>query len=193
MRFLSTLVIALLAITPLAFGHSTHRTHIVDTDGNTEIRIVRESDGESWASLKRDGVRYVTTDPAVLAEIEKATEKRRELSREHSSLGRRHSELGREHSQLGREHSRLGREHSRLSRAASRDGGTREVERRQRELEEEQRKLEEKQRQLEVRQNELEQQQHEIEARQRIAERESYRALEQIFDRAVREGKAKRD
>ena len=191
MRLLSAVVFAVLALPQLAFGHSTystHRTHIVDDDG-TDIQIVREDGGEQWASYKRDGVRYVTTDPTVLAEIDKAMEKHRELSRAHSRLGRQHSELGREHSALGREHSRLGREYSRLARNA----GEAEAERLQRDLERSQRTLEAKQRELEDRQRELENKQRELEEKHRVAERDAYRAIEKIFERAVRDGKAKRD
>jgi DNA repair exonuclease SbcCD ATPase subunit len=189
MRILSAFL--LVATAALAFGHSTHRTHEVSSDG-TEIRIVKDSDGEHWASFERNGVKYVTTDRTVLAEIEKAMEPHRRLSREHSELGRRHSELGREHSQLGREHSRLGREHSRLGREVSRSGHTSELERQQRELEAEQRKLEEKQRKLEDRQRDLEDEQRQLESKQRAMEKDTHRAIEQIFDRAVREGKARR-
>lgn len=194
MRFLSTLLFALLAVTPLA-ARSTQTTHIVNDDGRTtEIRIVKERNGDHWASFARNGVRYYTSDRGVLAEVEKAMEAHRELSHEHSLLGRRHSDLGREHSELGREHSRLGREHSRLGREASRRGGDdRELERQQRAVEDKQRDLEAKQRRLEDRQRELEQKQRDLEARQRAAERESFPALEQIFERAVREGKAKRE
>jgi len=177
MRFLSTLLFAFLATTAVA--HSTHRTEIVNTSERISIHIVREDDGEEWASFERNGVRYVTTDSDVLAEIEKAMEKHREFSRAHSRLGRQHSELGREHSRLGREHSRIGR-------AASRNGMTAELEQQQRELEEEQRKLEKKQRALED-------QQRELEEKQRVAENDANRAIEKIFERAIRAGKAKRD
>lgn len=177
MRIASALLFILLVTGVVAAGHNTHRTHIVNTGGDVEYELVR-SDDEHWAAFKRNGVRYVTTDPAVLAEIETAMEAHHELSREHSRLGRRHSQLGREHSRLGREHSRLGRAHAR--------GGD------VRELEKEQRKLEEKQRELESRQEELESEQRELEARQRVVERETNRDLERIFEKAVRDGKARR-
>jgi chromosome segregation ATPase len=189
MRFLPAVLFAALAFPQLAYchGHSSHRTHIVETDSGLDIEIVR-GDSEHWASYKRNGVRYVTKDAAVLAQIEKAMEKHGAMSREYSELGRRHSELGREHSELGREHSRLGREHSRLGRVSSV-----EAERRQRELEAEQRKLEDKQRTLENRQRELESKQNELESRKRAAESDAYREIGKIFERAVRDGKAKRD
>lgn len=189
MRIRSILLCLLLAAVPLAFARSTHRTHIVNTDTDTEVRLVRESDGDSWASFERGGVRYVTHNTAVVAEVEKALEAHRELSEEHSRLGRRHSDLGREHAALGREHARLGREHARLARRAS----TSDVEREQRALEAEQRKLEDKQRALEDRQRDLEQQQRDLEAKQRAADRDTNRKVEQIFERAVKEGKAKRE
>lgn len=185
-----TAILALVLLAPLAFA-GTHRTHIVDTDDGFEFRYVHDDDGDHWASMTIDGRRYRTTDPNVLAALEKSMEPHRELSREHSKLGRRHSELGREHSALGREHSRLGREHSRLSR--DRDLSERDVEARRRELEAEQRKLEDKQRKLEDRQRALESEQRTLEAKQRDTERDMHRDIEQIFERAVREGKAKRE
>lgn len=190
MRFLSTLLFVLL--TPLAFA-GTHRTHIVNTDDHTKFEFVKDSNGETWAAFTSDGIRYITTDADVLTALDKAMEKHRALSREHSHLGRKHSELGREHSALGREHSRLGREHSRLGREASRYGDSADLESQQRELEAEQRKLEAKQQKLEDRQRVLEDEQRELEAKSRIAEADANRAIRQIFDRAIREGKARRD
>lgn len=188
MRFL-TLVLFLGAAVPVAFGGSTHRTHIVSTDDDTEIRIVRESDGDNFATFRRDGIRYRTTDADVLAEIDKVMAKQRGVSREHAELGRRHAQLGREHAQLGREHARAAREHERLARRA----GEKDLERLQRELEKEQREIEANQRKLEERQRALEAQQRDVESKQRLSERDARRAIEQLFERAVREGKAKKD
>lgn len=179
MRFLSAVLLALLVAVPSASAGSRHRTHIVDTDEDTEFEYVRTSDGEHWATLERNGVGWKITDPSVLAQIQKTMDKNHEISKEHSRLGQKHSELGREHSALGREHSRLGR-------TASRTGMTDE-------LEAEQRKLEAKQRKLEERQRALESEQRALESKQRAVERESRRALYEIFDRAIREGKARRD
>lgn len=195
MRSLPLFVFALFAAA-VAFGHgrSGHRTHMVSTDDGFEFQFIREDDGDAWASLKRDGVRYVTHDHGVLEDIEDAMRPYRELSQEHSALGRKHSELGREHSALGREHSRLGREHSKVSRDVSAGRiSESEADQRRRELESEQRKLEDKQRALEARQRDLEGEQRGIEARQRAAERDVNRKIEEIFERAVRDGKAKRD
>ena len=175
MRILSTILCSLIAAT--APAHHTHSTHIVNTTDRSEIRVIRDDD-DYWGTYKRDGVTYITRDASVLAEIDRAMDKHREISREHSRLGRRHSELGREHSQLGREHSRIGRE-------MSRNGSSRELER-------EQEKLEEKQRALELRQQELEREQNKLEEKQRAEEKQMDRALEAIFERAVRDGKAKR-
>ena len=81
MRFLSAVLVTALALPQLAcHGHTSHRTHIVETDGGLDIEIVR-GDDEHWASYKRDGVRYVTKDAAVLAQIEKAMEKHHAISR----------------------------------------------------------------------------------------------------------------
>jgi chromosome segregation ATPase len=184
----SILLAFLLLLSLSAAAGSSHRTHIVDDD--IELRIVR-SDDEHWASYRNEGVRYRTSNASVLAELERALEPHRELGREHSRLGRKHSELGREHSRLGREHSRLGREHSRLSR--ERDLSDREVERRRRDLEEEQRKLEAEQRKLEDRQRDLESEQREVERKRSALERDAYREIERIFERAAREGKATKE
>ncbi len=195
MRSLPLFVFALFAAA-VAFGHdhSRHSTHIVNTDDGFEFQFVREDDGDAWASLKRDGVRYVTHDRGVLEDIEDAMRPYRELSQEHSAIGRKHSELGREHSALGREHSRLGREHSRLSREVSAGRiSESEADQRRRELESEQRKLEDQQRALEARQRDIEDEQRAVETKQRAAERDVNREIEKIFERAVRDGKAKRD
>ncbi len=171
----------------------TSRSHWVSSGDRTSISIVREDD-DYWATFERNGVRYFTRDASVLAQIEQALEEKRGTSKEHSELSRRHSELGREHSAIGREHSRLGREHSRLAHDASRDGSkAADLERRQRALEEEQRALEAKQRDLEKRQRGLEEQQRKLEQRQRATEGEANREIEKIFERAAREGKAKKD
>ncbi len=190
MRILSAVLVLAVAllILPAAAGHSVSRTRIVDTDDDMEFLIVKEDDGDYFAEYERDGVRYRTTDRTVLAQLEKALEAHRQISQEHSRLGRQHSELGREHSALGREHSRLGREHSLLAR----QGDSAEAERRRRELEAEQRGLEAKQRKLEDRQRALESEQRALESRQRIAEKSKQRAIEEIFERAAREGKAKK-
>lgn len=183
-----TLTLALLLLaTPLVFaGSSRHSTHIVNSDGEFEIQVIRDGD-DAWATFKRDGVRYITRDESVIDAIDKAMEPQRELSQAHSELGRRHSELGREHSELGREHSRLGREHSR----AGRDGVA--GEERQRELEAEQRKLEDKQRKLEDKQRALEDKQRALEDKQRAIERDVNVAIEKIFEKAIRDGKARRE
>ena len=172
-------LLSLLTVLPLAAGtHSHHHTIWTTGDSEIEIRVVREDDGDNYATFTRNGVRYITTDAGVLAEIEKAMEAHRRFSQEHSRIGRKHSEIGREHSRIGREHSKLGRE-------MSRTGVTPEIERRQRELEAEQRKLEDRQRALEGEQRELE-------AQQRASEKDVEKSLKSIFERAVREGKAKR-
>jgi hypothetical protein len=158
----------------------------------TSLSIVKEDD-DYWAQLERNGVTYFTRDRAVLAEIEAVLEKDRDGSRGHTELGRQHAELGREHAALGREHARLGREHARLSRDAARDGDSAEIERRRRDLDAEQRRLEAKQRALEQRQRDLEAEQRKLEAVQRAGEGDRNRRIEQIFERAVREGKAKKN
>jgi chromosome segregation ATPase len=195
MRSLPLFVFALFVATvALGDGHSRHSTHIINTDDDGfEFQFIRD-DGDAWASLKRDGVRYVTHDRGVLEDIEDAMRPYRELSQEHSAIGRKHSELGREHSALGREHSRVGREHSRISRDVSAGRiSESEADQRRRELELEQRGLEDKQRALEARQRDLEDEQRAVEAKQRAAEREVNREIEKVFERAVRDGKAKRD
>lgn len=158
----------------------------------TSLSIVKDDD-DYWAKLERNGVEYFTRDRAVLAEIEKALETKLHTGREHAELGRRHAELGREHAALGREHARIGREHARLSRDASHTGDTEEIESRRRELDQEQRALDAKQRDIEQRQRDLEAEQRKLEASSRANEGDANRAIEQIFERAVRAGKAKKN
>lgn len=139
--------------------------------GTTVLHISRDDDGDSYAKWERNGVRYITRDESVLDAIDKALEYKQGLSREHSALGRRHTALGREHARLGREHARLGR-------------GERNEER-QRELEAEMRRLEQKQR-------DLESERRQLETKRNAAARELDDAMDELFERAVREGKATR-
>lgn len=195
MRYLPIVSLVLWLAAPLATAEThSHTTHITTrSDDGYEFQYIRNSDGDTFASLRIDGVRYITRDPGVLAELEKAMEKQREISMDHSRLGRRHSDLGREHAELGREHARLGREHARLARERSSGGDAEDIERQQRALEAEQRKLEDKQRALEDRQRDLEDEQRALEEKQRAAESDANREIEKIFQRAVREGTARRD
>ena len=181
MRILIALTLAMFLVTAaLLAGHTVSRTRIQDDD--VTFNIVRESDGDYWSTFERNGVRYKTTNPAVLAELEKAVASRKTLSDGHSLLGRKHSELARENSELGREHARLGGEQSRAG----------DDESRVRELEARQRELEARQRDLESRQRALEGEYRSLEEKARAEERKTYDEVEQIFVKAVREGKAKR-
>ena len=140
MRLVAVVLVVVLAATLAIAG--THRSTWSSSNDHTSISIIRDDD-DYWATFERNGVKYLTRDASVLAEIEKALESKREVSGEYSELSRRHRELGREHAALGREHSRLGREHSRISREASRDGSNAtDIERRLRAVEDEQRGLE---------------------------------------------------
>jgi hypothetical protein len=117
----------------------------------TSMTIVKDDD-DYWAKFERNGVEYVTRDRAVLAEIERAMEKNRGGSSNHT-----------------------------------------EIERQRRELERERRALEAKMRDLERRQRDLEAEQRKVEAAGRAHAGDANRAIEQIFERAVREGKAKKN
>ena len=185
MRALTATLLFVAALTLTAGTRSVHRSETI-SDGESRLLNIVKTDDDYFATWEHNGKRYVTRDASVLAEIEAALAPHRELSKEHSAFGRRHSELGREHSKIGREHSRLAREHSR----AAREGN---VEARQRELEAMQRELERKQHELERRQRDLERQQRDLEAQQRTYEREADRKIDAIFERAARNGKAKRD
>jgi chromosome segregation ATPase len=180
------LIAILLFVTALPLFAGT-RSHIVNTTDRTRMEIVQESNGDSYATFERDGVRYITRDPRVLEDLAEAYAEQREISRDHAELGRRHAALGREHAALGREHARIGREHARLHHR------TGDYEERQRALEELQRKLDRKQQELERRQQELEREQRELERRQNAVDRKADKDVEKIFERAIRDGKAQRD
>jgi chromosome segregation ATPase len=182
MRALTPLLLLLVSLSTTAGTRSVHRSEHTSSDGESRLLNIIRTDDDYYATWERDGVRYITRNAAVLAEIEEALDPQQELSKAHSALGRRHSELGREHSALGREHSRLGREYSRSH-----------SEERQRELERMQQDLERKQQELEKRQHGLELEQQELERKQQTLERESHAKIDRIFERAVNEGKAKRD
>jgi len=178
--------LTLALVTPVVAGTRTSRTENINGRETRLLNII-EDDGTHYATWENNGVRYRTEDPGVLAKIEAALAAQRDYSRKHSEVGRKHSELGREHSALGREHSKLGREHSRLARSSAAD-----VEARQRDLERQQRDLELKQRELERRQQDLERQQHELERTRQHHEHDTDAKLDEIFQRAVKEGKARR-
>lgn len=143
--------------------------------GTTSLQITRKSN-DSFAKWERNGVRYITHDESVLAAIDRLVEQKRA----HAELGRKHADLGRDYADHGREHARLARERSRAS-----DG-------RKREIEADLRASERKQRELESRRSRLE-----LERKQLEKTRDSFREtfddrMDQLFERAVREGKAKR-
>lgn len=182
------------AVTALAGTTAVHRSERIVTGGGstqTLLQIVRNDD-DSFVRWERNGVRYITRDRGVIAAVEKAFERHTRVSREHAALGRKHAALGREHAALGREHARLGREHAR---AARRDHWTSEIEAeaRRRDFEAQQRTLERKQEELERKQDALEREQQALERQQRATEGETDRLVDEIFERAVREGKASRE
>ena len=170
-------ILVLALVTPL----------VATAKSETRLLNIVEDDGRHYATWENNDDRYRTEDPSVLAEIENALRPQREQSSKHSDLGRKHAALGRDHAALGREHARLGREHARLSRSASND-----VEARQREIERMQNELERKQLELERRQQDLERQQQELERTRQHHEHDTDAKMDEIFRRAVREGKAKR-
>ncbi|HVG25925.1 MAG TPA: hypothetical protein VND45_17340 [Thermoanaerobaculia bacterium] len=181
MRALTPLLLLVAALSAFAGSRSVHRSEHTSNGKSRTISIIKVDD-DYYATMERDGIRYITRDPRVLAEIEESLDPQREISNAHAELGRRHAELGREHAALGREHAALGREHSRAR-----------SDERQRELERMQQELERKQQALERKQQRLEDEQHELERRQQAREHESEEKIDRIFERAVREGKAKRD
>jgi len=79
------------------------------------------------------------------------------------------------------------------NRQSAKGHGEAELDRRFRALEAERRALEAKMRELEQRQRDLEAERRTLESSSRSNEGTANRAVEQIFERAVREGKAKKD
>lgn len=75
MRVLLTIVLAMFLITAVLLGG--HHTQITDSKYDVAFHIVHERDGDEWSSLKRAGVRYRTTDEAVVAQLEKVLETRK--------------------------------------------------------------------------------------------------------------------
>jgi hypothetical protein len=182
MRALSTVLLLVLSLSLNAGSRSQHRSETIDDDGRTRLLNVIKTDDDYFAEWERYGVRYITRDAAVLEDIENALAPRNEISKAHAKIGRRHAALGREHAALGREHARVAREHARI--------GTEESER---EMERVQRELERKQQVLEERQQELEREQQELERRQERIQRDADAAIDRIFERAVKDGKARRN
>lgn len=179
--------ILLIAAAGAVFGGTSIRRETLTTNGRsseTILHIVTEEGERDYAMWKRDGVEYVTYDASVITELREALQDQTAISRKHAELGRRHAALGRDHASLGRDHASLGRDHARLGRSGNYEA--------QREFERKQRELERKQQELERQQRALEREQQELERQQRKAERDADEAIERVFERAVREGKAKR-
>ena len=181
MRALLPLLL-LVTLTATAGTRSVHRSEHTDSNGESRSISIIKTDDDYWATWEHDGKRYVTRDGGVLAQIEEALDPKQQFSKAHAEIGRRHAEIGREHAAIGREHAALGREFSRSTSEA-----------RQRELERKQQDLERKQQALERRQQGLEREQQEVERKQQALERETNAKMDRIFERAVKEGKAKRD
>ncbi|HVG25712.1 MAG TPA: hypothetical protein VND45_16265, partial [Thermoanaerobaculia bacterium] len=182
MRTLIPLLLLLVTFSTTAGTRSVHRSEHTDSNGESRSISIIKTDDDYWATWEHDGKRYITRDRGVLAQIEEAYDPQQKISKAHAEIGRRHAEIGREHAAIGREHAALGRE---FSRVRSED--------RQRELERKQQDLERKQQALERRQQGLEREQQELERKQQAMEREVNAKLDRIFERAVKEGKAKRD
>ncbi|HEX6083670.1 MAG TPA: hypothetical protein VF266_04035 [Thermoanaerobaculia bacterium] len=181
MRTLTALLVLLVTLTLTAGTRSVSRSEHVSNGKSRSLSIIK-TDDDYWATWELNGKRYITRDKAVLAAVEEALDPKKQFSQAHAAIGRRHAEIGREHAAIGREHARLGREFSRVK-----------SEDRQRELERMQHDLERKQQELERRQQRLEREQQELERKRQALERESHAKIDRIFERAVREGKAKRD
>jgi hypothetical protein len=189
MRMLTSLAALLVAASLFAGTSATTRTS--NHDGKvTELRIVRETDGRTYATWQRDGITFRTTDLTVIRALDESLAAQRALSANHSEFGRRHAALGREHAELGREHAELGRRHADLGRAQAR-GDAAEIEARQRDLEAAQAKIERKQQELEQKLRDLDSQQSALQTKH--DENFTDEKIDEIFQRAVREGRAKRD
>lgn len=144
--------------------------------GTTSLQITRSTTGDSYAKWERNGVRYITYDESLLDAIDQLSEQRRA----HAELGRKHADLGRDYAAHGREHARLARELARAS-----DG-------RKRAIEADLRAIERKQRELETRRNRLELERKQLEKTRDVSSDAFDDRMDELFERAVREGKAKR-
>ncbi len=182
MRALSAVLLLVLSLSLSAGTRSQHRSETIDDNGRTRLLNVIRTDDDYFAEWERDGVRYITRDASVLDEIEDALAARNEISKAHAALGRRHAELGREHAALGRELARIARERTRMR-----------TQERERELERAQVVAEGQQRVLEQRQRELEREQQELDQRRERVQRDADDAIDRIFERAIRDGKARRN
>lgn len=185
-RILLTLALAVLTGTAVAAtveniivrdgGHS-----YINGNGDFRDPSLEHRFGDRYAAFELDGVRYVITDEATLDKIADVIEPQVELGQKQAELGKKQAELGQEQAALGAQQARLG----------ARQAGTRDSDR-QRELAEQQRELAAEQRKLGEKQRELGDEQRELGAQQREAGRRAERELEKIFEKAVRDGIARR-
>jgi chromosome segregation ATPase len=185
MRTFTTAALGLLISAFLFAGTTTTRT--TTEDGHrTQLRLVRDGDGHrTFATWERDGIRYITHDANVMAALDEALEAQRVITRDHTELARRQAELGRQHAELGREHAELGRRYAEVGRAAA-SGNRADLDARRRELDAAMAALDRKRRDLDREQRELGSAPH----------RDGHSvddAVDAIFARALREGKAARD
>ena len=161
-------------------GDSTYMTGAFESTSSARIDVAAGTRHYAW--FERDGETWLITDASVLAQLKDATRPQRDLGALQSDLGRKQADLGRKQADLGRKQADLGRMHA--SYAGDSD--------RQRELSAKQRELTEQQRGLSDRQRELSAKQRELSERQREASRDATRAIEKIFEDALRDGTAKR-
>jgi hypothetical protein len=170
-------------------------------------RLARRGEHE-FLVIRMDGRRYVIRDDALVGRASDAIEPSEILGREQGRLGQKQGELGRRQGELGRRQGELGRrqgmlagEQARISARVAleeqRGHSTRDLEIRQRELEREmdalgdqQEELGRLQEELGRQQEPLGRQQEELGRQQEKLSHEMERAMRDLVEDAVREGKA---
>ena len=168
-------LIMIIAAAGAMVGKTSTRRETITTNGTKSQTILHiskdDGDDPDYATWERNGVRFITFDAGVIAQLDEIVARKSNVESEHAGLRRQLEAVRREHEALGREQERIARQGN---------------------VEAAQRELLRKQRVLDQRQRDLEEQQRRLDQKQRDGERKTDDAIDALFERAVASGKAKR-
>ncbi|HVT10918.1 MAG TPA: hypothetical protein VHE55_01520 [Fimbriimonadaceae bacterium] len=175
---------------------------LVTKDGNmsswgnfdaADSKQLRESK-EDALYVKRDGVRYVITDPSTISQAKTAIEPMQKLGRRQGELGREQGKLGSEQGKLGERQGEYGRKIGELARKMSEEAGngkqTDSFDKEVKAISEEMKKLGESQKALGERQKALGEKQGALGRQQAAAAHEAETVITKLIDEAFAKGLA---
>lgn len=154
-------------------------------------------EGDAWFWFREDGVSYVVRDPAIVAQVQAATQPLQDIG---SQMGKVGGELGRNGAKMGRIGGRMGAVAARLAALQVRTAGTRsarddrsaELDRMRAELDTMQRELEAEQALQEKDNEALNKKMSELSAKHAEILQDVRQKVREIATRARREGRAER-